>query len=79
MKWKDLSEAEKEKNRARQRAHYKLFKKKRVPAGKSIDHKDGNPSNNSSSNLRVISKSKNLGRGGQGGRTKGKPHKYPKR
>jgi len=27
--------------------------------GKDIDHKDGNPNNNSISNLRVMSKSKN--------------------
>lgn len=36
--------------------------------GKDVSHKDGNPRNNSSSNLKVESKKKNRGRMGEGGR-----------
>lgn len=41
--------------------------------GKDIDHKDHNPNNNSTSNLKVMSKSKNRAKNlGKGGRPKAK-------
>ncbi len=54
--------AEQKKNRAaRGRARYALEKEGRVSKGdgKDVDHKDGNPNNNSKKNLRVQSKSAN--------------------
>ncbi len=47
-------------NRAR-RLMIKKFGKARL-RGKDVDHKDRNPMNNSYSNLRIMSKSKNRGR-----------------
>jgi len=51
---------------ARNRARLKI--KKRVGsaaiAGKDVDHKDRNPQNNSTSNLRIQSKRKNRSRNG---------------
>jgi len=47
-------------NKARRKAA-RLYGKKTIK-GKDIDHKDGNPTNNSKSNLRVMSKKKNRGR-----------------
>ena len=35
---------------------------KSVPKGKDVDHKDGNPSNNSSGNIRLMDRKKNRGR-----------------
>ena len=35
---------------------------KTIPKGKDVDHKDGNPQNNSSGNIRLMDKSKNRGR-----------------
>lgn len=51
----------KAKRAARGRARYSLMKKGKVKVGdgKDVDHKDGNPHNNSPSNLRVQSASKN--------------------
>ncbi len=51
-------------NNARHRARYHAEKAGRVHVGdgKDIDHKDGNPRNNSPSNLRVVSRSKNRGK-----------------
>ena len=51
-------------NASRKRARRKLEKagKVRKGDGKDVDHKDRNPKNNSKSNLRVQSKSKNRGR-----------------
>jgi hypothetical protein len=49
-------------NRQKRRiARNLMIKKLGISAvkGKDIDHKDGNPNNNSISNLRVMSKSKN--------------------
>jgi hypothetical protein len=48
-------------NAARKRARYKLQKAGLVKKhdGKDVDHKDGNPNNNSRTNLRVQSASKN--------------------
>jgi len=49
-------------NRQKRRiARNLMIKKLGISAvkGKDIDHKDGNPSNNSLSNLKVMSKSKN--------------------
>ena len=47
-------------NKARRKAA-RMYGKKAIK-GKDIDHKDGNPKNNSKSNLRVMSKKKNRGR-----------------
>lgn len=51
----------KKKRAARNRARYSLMKQGKVRKGdgKDVDHKDGNPHNNSPSNLRVQSASKN--------------------
>lgn len=47
-------------NRAsRNSARRKVAKSGAQVAGKDVDHKDGNPQNNSRSNLRVMSKSAN--------------------
>jgi hypothetical protein len=49
-------------NRQKRRIARNLMIKKlgiKAVKGKDIDHKDGNPSNNSLSNLKVMSKSKN--------------------
>ena len=35
---------------------------KTVPKGKDVDHKDGNPQNNSSGNIRLMDRKKNRGR-----------------
>jgi len=50
-----------DKNRARKRARYALEKAgvARRNDGKDVDHKDGNPKNNSKSNLRLLSKAAN--------------------
>ena len=52
------------KNRAKRNLARRLMKKKLGNAinGKDVHHKDGNPNNNSSSNLRVVSKSFNRSR-----------------
>ncbi len=49
---------------SRNKARRLVIKKKGVAAvkGKDIDHKDRNPHNNSSSNLRIQSKKENRGR-----------------
>lgn len=50
------------KNRASRNGARRRMKKilgKKAVEGKDIDHKDGNPRNNSRSNLRVLSKKKN--------------------
>ena len=49
------------KNRARKKARHLLEKQGRVKKGdgKDVDHKDGNPRNNSKSNLRVQKASTN--------------------
>ena len=51
----------KAKRAARNRARYSLMKTGKVKKGdgKDVDHKDGNPHNNSKSNLRVQSASAN--------------------
>jgi hypothetical protein len=43
-------------NRARKKARYKMEKSGNATRGdgRDVDHKDGNPSNNSKTNLRVI-------------------------
>lgn len=48
-------------NRARKKARYDMEKDGRVSRndGKDVDHKDGNPTNNSKKNLRVLSKAAN--------------------
>lgn len=52
---------QKKRRAARGRARYKMEKagKVRKGDGKDVDHRDGNPNNNSKSNLRVRSKSAN--------------------
>lgn len=53
------------KNRASRNGARRRMEKilgKRAVEGKDIDHKDGNPRNNSRSNLRVLSKKKNRGK-----------------
>lgn len=49
---------------ARNKARRLMIKKhgKRAVAGRDIDHRDRNPTNNSPSNLRIQSPSKNRGR-----------------
>jgi len=59
------SKPEQKKNRASRNGARRRMKKllgKRAVEGKDIDHKDGNPKNNSRSNLRVLSKSRNRSR-----------------
>lgn len=53
--------AQRKRNDARKAARRKMAAagKVRKGDGKDVDHKDGNPRNNSSKNLRVTSKSKN--------------------
>lgn len=48
-------------NRARKKARYKLEKEGRVSRndGKDVDHKNGNPNDNSSKNLRVLGRAMN--------------------
>ena len=56
------SKKKQRKNRSKRvMARRKMMKKGRVRKGdgKDVDHKDGNPQNNSDGNLRVLSKSKN--------------------
>lgn len=59
------SKPEQKKRRAgRNKARALVIKKrgKKALKGKDVDHKDRNPRNNSSSNLRIQSKKKNRGR-----------------
>jgi hypothetical protein len=59
------SKPEQKKRRAgRNKARALMIKKrgKKALKGKDVDHKDRNPRNNSSSNLRIQSKKKNRGR-----------------
>jgi hypothetical protein len=54
--------SEQKKNRAKRNKVNRLMKKLgriRKGDGKDVDHKDGNPKNNSMKNLRVVSKSHN--------------------
>jgi hypothetical protein len=52
---------------------------KEVPKGKDVDHKDGHSTNDSSSNLRVESKSKNIADGNKDRKkTKYKHHRKKK-
>lgn len=56
--------AEQKRNRAaRGRARYSLEKQGKVRKGdgKDVDHKDSNPTNNNSKNLRITSQKKNRG------------------
>jgi hypothetical protein len=59
-KYHSKPENMKDKN-ARNRARYHAQKAGRVSVGdkKDIDHRDGNPRNNSPSNLKVVSRSRN--------------------
>ncbi|MBC8436941.1 HNH endonuclease [bacterium] len=59
-------------------ARNKAAKTKNCPKGKEVHHKDGNPRNNSPSNCVCKSVKSNRGKTGEGGRTKGKKHNYPK-
>ena len=52
-------------------------RKKKCPPGKEVHHKDGNPRNNSLSNLVCRKKGSNRGKSGEGGRRKGVAHNYP--
>ena len=52
-------------------------RKKKCPPGSEVHHKDGNPRNNSPSNLVCRKKSANRGQSGEGGRRKGVAHNYP--
>ena len=52
-------------------------RKKKCPPGSEVHHKDGNPRNNSASNLVCRKKSSNRGKSGEGGRKKGVAHNYP--
>lgn len=53
---------QKENRAARGRARYALEKSGVSVRGKDVDHKDGNPRNNSRSNLQVTSKKYNRGK-----------------
>jgi len=55
---------QRKRNDARKAARRKMVKKhgKSALAGKDIDHKDRNPTNNTLSNLRIQTPSKNRGR-----------------
>ena len=53
-------------------------RKKKCPPGSEVHHKDGNPRNNSASNLVCRKKSANRGGKNEGGRKKGVSHNYPK-
>lgn len=48
-------------NRARKRARYEMEKSGKVSRGdgKDVDHKNGNPTDNSKGNLRVVSRAVN--------------------
>ena len=48
---------------SRKRARATVKKRQGIAKGKEVDHKDGNPRNNKSSNLRVISRSANRAKG----------------
>lgn len=56
--------AQKKRRAARNKARAKMIAKRGKSAlrGKDIDHKDGNPRNNSSKNIRVMSVKKNRSR-----------------
>ena len=41
---------------------YYKKKRKKVPKNKDVDHKDGNPRNNSSKNIRLMDRGENRGR-----------------
>lgn len=60
----DGSEKVKKRRAARNKARRFMEREGRVHKGdgKDVDHKDGNPHNNSSSNLRVMDASKNRSR-----------------
>lgn len=57
------TESQKKRRAARNKARRRLERAGRVSKGdgRDVDHKDGNPLNNSSANIRVISQSKNRG------------------
>ncbi len=64
----DASPKQLKRRAARARARYALQKGGTALTGKDVHHKDGNPNNNSRSNLSVTSKKKNRGwRKGQSG------------
>jgi hypothetical protein len=73
------SPEQKKKRAARNAARAKMMKGGHVHKGDGmdVDHSDSNPLNNSSKNLKVISKSKNRGKvgPGEGGRAKGRKRK----
>ena len=58
------SPEQKKRRAARNRARYHAIKKfgKKALQGKDIDHKNGNPLDNSAKNLRVMNRKKNRGR-----------------
>tara|TARA_R100000008_G_scaffold26150_1_gene14238 strand:+ start:21851 stop:22144 length:294 start_codon:yes stop_codon:yes gene_type:complete len=68
------SSAKAKKDRAARNA---ANRKKKCPPGYEVHHKDGNPRNNTASNLTCRKKSKNRGGKGEGGRRKGVAHNYP--
>ncbi len=49
----------KPKQRAERSSRNKAARKKKCPKGKEVHHKDGNPKNNKSSNLKCMAKKKN--------------------
>lgn len=56
------TEKEKSKRASRNTARRKMVMAGRVGKNEDVNHKDGNPNNNSPSNLNVESRSKNRGR-----------------
>jgi hypothetical protein len=75
--------AEKKRRAARNKARRKAIAEGKVKVGdkKDIDHRDGNPLNNSKRNVRVQARSTNRAAGGRvsGKRTASKRGKQPKR
>lgn len=59
-------------------ARNKAARNTKCPKGKEVHHKDGNPRNNSKSNCVCKTVKSNRGKKGEGGRTKGRKHNYPK-
>ena len=65
------------KSKVNRAARNKASRKKSCPKGKEVHHKDGNPRNNSKSNLICVSVSKNRGKR-ESSRMKGSKRNYPK-
>ena len=76
LNWEKKKKPGRVKDRAKRNAARKLAGLKKGDP-RQVDHKDGNPRNNSPSNLVCRKKSSNRGGSGEGGRRKGVAHNYP--